>query len=133
MSYKDPEKGKANKRRYYLENRDKFIADAIQREKELDKTPLGKFLKQKKKARKRNIEWQLTFEEWWNIWQHSGHWEERGKGKDSYCMCRKNDVGPYSIDNVYIETMLVNCSHQIYNDKGPYHTRSNYIKVADRL
>lgn len=133
MPYKDPEKSKANKRRYYLENRDKFISLAVEREKELDKTPFGKFLKQKKKAKKRGIEWRLAFEDWCEIWQDSGHWAERGRGSNKYCMCRRGDVGPYSIDNVYIDTVFVNNSHQIYNDKGPYHTRSNYIKVADRL
>lgn len=62
-------------------------------------------------------DWQLTFEEWWKIWQNSGHWEERGVGLDKYQMCRYGDIGPYSKDNVYIAKQKDNLRHQFDNGK----------------
>jgi hypothetical protein len=52
----------------------------------------------------RNIPWELTFKQWWNIWKRSGHWDERGRNKNNYCMARIGDAGPYSVDNVLIIT-----------------------------
>lgn len=85
--------------------------------KEYQKTPYYKFMHQRKEAvHQRNIEWNLTFEEWWNIWQNSGHWEERGSL--GYHMCRKGDEGPYSVDNVYIAHHTQNKKDQQLNGKG---------------
>ena len=52
---------------------------------------------------KRNIAWELTFEQWCNIWINSGKYHLRGIKDNEYCMCRFNDEGPYSIDNVRID------------------------------
>jgi DNA-binding CsgD family transcriptional regulator len=71
------------------------------------KTPTRAFTSQRNNANKRGIEWQLTLWQWWSIWQQSGHWADRGRGT-GYCMCRKGDQGPYSIDNVYIATHAKN-------------------------
>lgn len=65
-------------------------------------TPLGKFEQQRRQAKQREIQWLLTFDEWWLIWQESGHWEQRGKRAGQYVMSRNGDVGPYSISNVAI-------------------------------
>ena len=54
-------------------------------------------------ANKQPIEWQLTFEQWYEIWLASGVYDQRGRGKGKYCMSRKNDIGPYSVDNVEIK------------------------------
>lgn len=62
------------------------------------------FRKQKASAKQRRIEWCLTFAEWWNAWQQSGYWDKRGAGRDRYCMARRGDAGPYSIENVYFCT-----------------------------
>ena len=51
--------------------------------------------------KRRNIGFELTFEEWYDIWQKSGKWEQRGKG--GYCMARHNDTGPYAVGNVEIK------------------------------
>jgi len=69
-----------------------------------NKSPFAKFTFQKKQAGKRNIEWKLTFDEWFKFWQESGFWEQRGQRADQYCMCRKLDQGPYNLDNIYIDT-----------------------------
>lgn len=53
-------------------------------------------------AKRRNITFNLTFEEWLAIWEQSGHLHERGTRKGQYCMARFGDVGSYAIDNVRI-------------------------------
>jgi hypothetical protein len=60
------------------------------------------YVDQKVAARGRGINFLLTYEEWLKIWQDSGHLHERGRGIGQYCMSRKNDIGPYSKDNVDI-------------------------------
>ena len=68
------------------------------------------YASQKCAAKKRGIEFQLTFEQWKHIWQVSGKWDERGRGSEKYCMARHSDIGPYSIDNVSIITNHENLS-----------------------
>ena len=62
------------------------------------------YFSQMRFANTRIIEWQLTFPEWCAIWEASGHFPDRGRGADSYCMSRFGDSGPYSKDNVRIVT-----------------------------
>ena len=54
------------------------------------------------RAAQRGIEWCLTFEEWLDVWQRSGHSHERGRGRGRYVMARRGDIGPYSVGNVEI-------------------------------
>jgi hypothetical protein len=70
--------------------------------------PYQKFCEHIGSARGRKIPFLFTFEEWWKIWQDSGHWEERGKRADQYCMARFGDKGPYAVGNVRIITKLEN-------------------------
>lgn len=63
---------------------------------------------QKCAAKKRGIEFLLTFDEWLNWWIQTGKLELRGKTKGCYQMCRVNDVGPYSLDNIYCDTVEAN-------------------------
>ena len=53
--------------------------------------------------RDRGIPFNMTFAEWWDIWEKSGHWEDRGHCKGQYCMSRYGDLGPYEIGNVFIQ------------------------------
>jgi hypothetical protein len=61
-----------------------------------------KYNKHKGRAKWRNIPFLFTFEEWCHMWEQSGKWELRGRTKGKYNMSRKGDIGPYSVDNVYI-------------------------------
>lgn len=70
--------------------------------------PTYAFIGQRRNAKSRGIGWELNFWQWWSIWQQSGHWGQRGRGNDGYCMCRLNDKGPYAADNVYIATGIEN-------------------------
>lgn len=71
----------------------------------IDKTILKKYRDHKSKAKHRGIDFTLTFDEWWDIWQKSGKWNQRGMFKGSYVMSRNNDKGPYSVDNVKIQSV----------------------------
>lgn len=64
---------------------------------------------QRREAKRRGLGWELNLWGWWTIWQESGKWELRGKYRGNYVMCRKDDLGPYSRENVYIAT----CSHNV--------------------
>lgn len=59
------------------------------------------YLNNKSNAKRRGVEFHLTFEEWWHLWQSKYHLRGRGKGK--YQLCRKGDKGPYSFSNCYVD------------------------------
>ena len=71
-------------------------------------TPKRKYLDQKWNAIKRGIPFLISFDEWWSIWQQSGHWDQRGYRQGQYCMSRYNDIGPYSYNNVFIQPIVQN-------------------------
>ena len=62
-----------------------------------------KYRAHKDNAKKRNVPFLLSFYEWMDIWQKSGHYSERGNKKGQYCMSRYNDIGAYQIGNVFIQ------------------------------
>lgn len=64
-------------------------------------TPIGAFRTQQHNADARGVEWKLKLWEWWQIWQDSGRWEQRGRGS-GYVMARHGDEGPYAVGNVFI-------------------------------
>jgi hypothetical protein len=49
------------------------------------------------------IEFRLTFDDWWQIWEASGKWNLCGNRKGQYCMSRVNDIGHYEVGNVFIQ------------------------------
>ena len=51
----------------------------------------------------RKLEWLFTVDEWFKVWLDSDKWSERGTKKGQYCMCRHNDTGAYSINNIRID------------------------------
>jgi hypothetical protein len=72
-----------------------------------------KYRQQMQNATSRSILFRLTFEQWWAIWQESGHWEERGR--HGYVMARKGDVGVYEVGNVEIITVTQNARDHVRN------------------
>ena len=68
----------------------------------------ARFAQQKAGAKKRGIEWDMTFEEWCKIWEP--HWEKRGQHRDGRVMCRAHDQGAYRVDNVRIDTPKSNAA-----------------------
>ena len=65
-----------------------------------NRSPVDKFITQRRNAKFRGIDWNMTLTEWWRVWAESGKWDERGRG--GYVMARLGDSGPYSVENVYI-------------------------------
>lgn len=75
---------------------------------------------QKRKAKERNVEWVFTFDSWLDWWKSTGKYHLRGRTKDKpYVMCRYDDKGPYSADNVYCGTHSNNAKNAFDNgNKG---------------
>ena len=61
---------------------------------------LRKYTAQRLGAKRRGIDWQLTFDSWMTWWQSTGHYHERGVCKGGYVMARFGDTGPYSLTNI---------------------------------
>lgn len=86
-----------------------------------------KFLVQKHGAKRREIEFLFTFEQWFTLWHTSGHYKERGQGRNQYCMARYNDRGPYSVDNVHIVKVRENLSE---GNQSSSARKTNYSNPA---
>jgi hypothetical protein len=63
--------------------------------------PAERYYAQRHSAAWRGIEWALSFPEWMEIWEQSGHFHERGRGS-GYVMARIGDCGPYAVGNVEV-------------------------------
>jgi hypothetical protein len=83
---------------------------------------------QKNNAKARGIEFLFTYEQWFDWWVVSGKLKQRGKGRGKYCMMRKGDVGPYSIDNVFCGTNERNASDCHLGSKR---TKATRIKMSE--
>jgi hypothetical protein len=96
-----------------------------------------KYADQKSKAKHRGIEFNLTFEQWWHIWEQSGKWDQRGIRNGQYVMSRIADKGSYAIGNVYIQTVGDNnreafATHRIAPMQGKKHSIETIEKMKDR-
>jgi hypothetical protein len=94
-------------------------------------TPTTIYLRQKSNAiKQRGIDFTLTFQEWYDVWQASGKWEERGKKKGQYVMSRTGDTGPYALGNVFIQLHSKNVSDA---QKGkPAHNKGKILSEETR-
>lgn len=75
------------------------------------KTPNTKYHAHKSSAIQRGIEWLFTFETWWKIWEP--YFDHRGSGCNDLQMCRYGDKGPYSPENVRIDTKANNVREMV--------------------
>lgn len=71
---------------------------------ELCPAAIEKYFMHKRGAESRGIAWEFSLRAWWEVWEASGKWSLRGRGRLRYCMARFGDRGPYSTANVYICT-----------------------------
>jgi|GEM_PF-1884428 len=74
------------------------------------------YQQQRSTAGLRGIAWDITFDEWWGIWQP--YWHLRGRGKNGLCMARHGDAGPYSPSNVYLTTNLGNMKDYHHTERA---------------
>ena len=65
----------------------------------MSKTNYQRYKSQKATAKQRGIGFNLTYEEWLNIWESSGKLDQYGY----YVMSRVGDTGPYEVGNVFIQ------------------------------
>jgi hypothetical protein len=89
-----------------------------------------KKFQQQRETRLASPGFELSFEEWWDIWQKSGHWEERGKCKGQYVMSRIGDQGPYKVGNVFIQTNAQNIKDAWLGKKRGPASEEHKIKNA---
>jgi hypothetical protein len=66
---------------------------------------LAKYREHRDNIRARDIAFELTFEQWSMLWKESGKWEQRGSRSGQFYMCRRNDTGSFTLDNVIIYRM----------------------------
>ena len=80
------------------------------------------------------IEFNLTFDEWFKIWQDSGKYKQRGVRKGQYCMSRYNDIGNYEIGNVFIQPIQQNTKDAlnagIFGNKNIPHKTDTKKKIG---
>ena len=62
------------------------------------------------RAKQRGIAFELTFEQWWKIWEP--RYAVRGRRADEIGMCRTLDAGPYSPENVRLDTPKGNAAER---------------------
>ena len=59
----------------------------------------------KARAKRKQIPFELTFDEWLHIWTESGHYDNKGTKRGQYVMSRYGYKGGYTIGNVHIQTV----------------------------
>jgi hypothetical protein len=73
---------------------------------ETGRDPYTAWRSHQKNASTRGIDFALSFEEWWSLWEPK--FIERGTSIDAACMCRTGDEGGYTVGNVRIDTVRGN-------------------------
>lgn len=58
------------------------------------------FSRARAQAKLRGAEWCLTIDEWFDIWEDSGLWEQRGRVLGTYYMRRIDDEGAWQPSNI---------------------------------
>jgi hypothetical protein len=81
-----------------------------------DTSPRGRYRQHKGNAKRRGVPFDLTFEQWLDVWKSSGHFDARGnKTRDGYVMARKDDRGGYTVGNVSIKSNAANTAERNRN------------------
>lgn len=77
-----------------------------------------KYASHKANAARRGIAFEMSFEEWWQVWEP--HWDKRGVGSDELGMCRTRDLGPYRADNIRLDTPKGNAGDRVLMRRRPW-------------
>lgn len=74
----------------------------------------NKWLQQKAVARKRNVEFKLSFFQWYDWWLSHGIDKaepSKWRGYNTPAMGRYSDIGPYELGNIYLTTVGENLQY----------------------
>jgi len=97
----------------------------------------GKYQGHQWNAKRRNIVFNMTFDEWYAWWLAQGidkNISQGPKGPTTLCMCRYNDTGPYQIGNIYCDTISGNVKSQRQNRiSNPPKKKGKKIMTPDGL
>lgn len=93
-------------------------------------TPQRRYQAHRVSARERGIEFLLSFEEWWGLWEP--FWERRGQKSQDMCMCRRADQGAYEVGNVRIATNRENQQERALEYRTS-HAHRKYAPVTRTL
>lgn len=75
------------------------------------------YLKHRCQARYRSETYELTMEEWFDIWDEES-FNQRGRSVDSICLSKKDYKGPWRRDNVQLISRLEHLRRQRANAKS---------------
>jgi len=75
---------------------------------ERTKENIRKYEAQRYQAAGRSIQWLFTQDTWFEWWEQTGKWHQRGPFRNQYVMARFNDSGPYAPWNVKCITCTEN-------------------------
>jgi hypothetical protein len=85
------------------------------------------FIQQRNQANFRNEDWQLTFDQWCDIW--GDRYAQRGRRRGQLCLTRCDYELPWTVDNVEIMerrdhnrrqiAMMVEAGHKKWRTGGP--------------
>ena len=92
----------------------------------------SKYNSQRSTSKCRNIPFLLTFEEWYDWWLSNGIDKNQLMvpfTKQTFCMCRYGDKGPYSLNNIYCDTVSNNTKIMKRNNTGNYGACSKPIQT----
>lgn len=65
-------------------------------------TPMGTFRSKRNNVLYNGGEWGFKLWDWWQVWEQSGHWDEKGRGYGKYGMIRIDKTKGYVPGNVKI-------------------------------
>jgi hypothetical protein len=88
------------------------------------------WLVSKAQANFRGEEWQLTFEEYYQMWRND--WDNRGRYPENMCMTRIDKEGPWAVGNVHVITRKEHLQEQGRARRGlrmTYSPRYTKMKV----
>lgn len=93
----------------------------------------GKYVRHKNHAKERGVDFKLSFLDWLEIWESSGHFLERGNVGGQYVMARYGDTGAYEKGNVRIELFNENIREavNIRIEEGRHAPWGKIIAVRD--
>lgn len=74
------------------------------------------------------VKMRMSLQQFADIWDQSGHWDQRGRKKDEYCMARHNDIGHYEVGNVKIITNAENVSEAQKSRPSPNKGKPSPLK-----